>query len=55
MHINWDVFNAITLAFWVYVLIPFYVWLVIDWLARKHRERRDRKIAAQIRDQLAQP
>ncbi|MCQ9371627.1 hypothetical protein NQ024_10325 [Corynebacterium sp. 35RC1] len=39
----WDVFNAITLAFWAYVLIPFWGVVLIDWFKTKRQIRRDRK------------
>lgn len=62
MHINWDVFNAITLAVWIYVLIPFWGVALYEWIKHKRQIRRDRKKLDQLLakaettcDQLTQP
>lgn len=44
----WTVFNAITLAFWVYVLIPFYVVWFVEWLKDKRAIRKDRERIDQL-------
>lgn len=44
----WDVFNAITLAIWVYVLIPFWVVFLFGWIKNKLQIRRDRKRVAEL-------
>lgn len=44
----WDVFNAITLAIWVYVLIPFWVVFLFGWIKNKLQSRRDRKRVAEL-------
>lgn len=62
MHINWDVFNAITLAVWIYVLLPIWGVTLYEWIKHKRQIRRDRKQLEQLlakaeatRDQLTQP
>ncbi len=62
MHINWDVFNAITLAVWIYVLIPIWGVALYEWIKHKRQIRRDRKQLEQLlaqaeatRDQPTQP
>lgn len=44
----WDVFSAITLAIWVYVLIPFWVVFLFDWIKNKLQIRRDHKRVAEL-------
>lgn len=44
----WTVFNAITLALWVYVLIPFYAVWFVEWLKDKRAIRKDRQRIDQL-------
>ena len=41
----WDVFNAITLAFWCYVLIPSLLVMLFEWIRDKRAKRRIRRQA----------
>ena len=38
-----DCFNAITLAVWVYVLIPFWMVWGYDWITDQRAKRRERQ------------
>lgn len=43
-----DVFWGITLALWVYVIIPWYVIRVSDWVKNKRAIRKDRQRIDQL-------
>lgn len=38
-----DCFNAITLAIWIYVLIPFWIVWGYHWIKDKRTQRRERQ------------
>lgn len=44
----WDVFNAITLAVLVYVVIPFWGAWFFHWLREKREIRKDRECINQL-------
>ena len=44
----WTVFNVITLAFWLYVLLPYFLVELTYWVKERRQSRKERECIAEL-------